>query len=268
MTTVVYTENRRLEIQISKLVEAGQSVPEEVEHRRETIKWLEQNQTVIMTKFVELEKRISDIDHEFQIVRDDVKKAHDETSDHERVQILQENIAGFGAQMKDVSMELNTLKEHVQDMKKQETETKDSLEKLDSYVHSANGTGNASNILQVNNATILEIVHNLTHTYDDQLHSLSTQLVNVNDTLSQRTNHLNDDVLEHKTKLDTLIENYANMTSHVISVENDLIELKKTVPKIVSNPIENGSSEPIVSANNTFNSNNQTQPSPNSTSLR
>lgn len=229
MTAVVYSENRRLEIQVSQLSVTSKIIPEELQQWHEQSKWLEQNQTAISTKFVELDLRLIDIEKELRIVRAELAKQNDET-DGTKFNILQSSVAQFGAQIKDLVVEVEGLKEHKRLMLLFEIETKDNITKLEQHIIQ-NGNGsmlyNGVNVTDVpTNDAIIRMVHELNDTYSQQLQPLSDRLQKINDTLSQQVKGIDDDIRDHKSKLDGLTENYANMTSHVTSIENDLVKLK------------------------------------------
>lgn len=229
MTAVVYSENRRLEIQVSQLVVTSKIIPDELQQWHETSKWLEQNQTAISTKFLELDQRIIDIERELKVVRAEIAKQNDET-EGTKLNILQSSVANFGAHIKDLGVEVESLKEHKRLMLLFQMETKDNITKLEQHIIQ-NGNGsmlvNGFNVTDVlSNDTIIRIVHDLTDTYREQLHTLVDRLQNINNTLSQQVINLDDDTREHKSKIDKLTDDFANMTSHVTSIENDLVKLK------------------------------------------
>lgn len=76
----------------------------------------------------------------------------------------------------------------------------------------------------ISNATVLWLIRNITDEMRAQLHSLQSDLDRANYTLSQRIGGMEDDGRSHKTRLDALTENYANVTAHVVSIENSLRE--------------------------------------------
>lgn len=247
MTAVVYSENRRLAVEISKLTATSQTVPDELQRWHETSKQLEQNQTAIFTKFMETDKRMENIEKELQNVRTSLQNKYDESSANKKVNVLQSNLANFGAGMKDVNVIISALKGQVAELKTQESETKDTLDKLTAFVRSENlslsNTTNGSIVSGsvkgepiVNKELIINTVHNLTDTYNDQIRILNNQVSTINDTLSQRIKGIDDDVRDNKKRLDGLTENVANVTSHVVSIENDLIKLNATeMPKTAVN---------------------------------
>lgn len=229
MTAVVYSENRRLEIQVSQLAVTSKIIPDELQQWHETSKWLEQNQTAISTKFLELDQRLIDIERELKIVRAELAKQNDEP-EGTKFNILQSSVANFGAHIKDLGVEVESLKEHKRAMLLFQTETKDNITKLEQHIIQ-NGNGsmliNGFNVTDVlSNDTIIRLVHDITDTYSEQLNSLSGRMHVIEDTVSQQYKGIDNDIREHKSKLDDLTDKYANISSHVTSIENDLVNLK------------------------------------------
>lgn len=233
MTAVVYSENRRLEVEISKLAATSQTVPDELQKWHETSKQLEQNQSAIFTKFIETDKQIENIEKEILNIQASLQKKYDQSSANEKVTVLQSNLANFGAGMKDINVDIGNLKSQVHDLKSQETETKDILNKFTDFMKENKlSTINGSIVNEsvngqpsINEELVTKVVHNLT---DEHISTLSKQVLIFNDTLSQRIKGLDDDVRENKKRLEGLTENLANVTSHVVSIENDLIKLNAT----------------------------------------
>lgn len=216
MTAVVYSENRRLEVQISKQSASSQQVPDELQRWHETSKWLEQNQTAIFTKFLEFDQRLIDIGKELADIHEGLHKKSTADSDDAVVMVknLQTNVADFGARMKDLAVDVNSLKSRMQTF---ETETKEKRtgEELSSLSSSS-----------VNDTAVM--IENVVHNFTDRMTELTWNLTTINDTLSQRVTGIDVDIQSHKVKLDKLSDNFADMSSHVTSIENELVKLKAT----------------------------------------
>lgn len=226
MTAVVYSENRRLEVQISKQAASSHQVPDELQRWHETSKWLEQNQTAIITRFLEVDQRLTDIGKELAGIQEGLRKKADAESGDAiaTVRQLQTNVAEFGARMKDLQLAVDALREQGLSMQKFETETKENLTALIEQQQKTRGGESSSN--DETSVMLLHMIHNVTDPYSDQLTELAKNMTNVNDTLSQRTNGIDVDIRLHKVKLDELSDNFANMTSHVASIENELVKLR------------------------------------------
>lgn len=85
LTAIVYSENRRLETQLSKLSVTSQAVPEELQRWHESSKWLEQNQTAATARLIEVDQKLAALNKDMQAIRIEFKEKYDDSSDHEKV---------------------------------------------------------------------------------------------------------------------------------------------------------------------------------------
>ena len=224
MTAVVYTENRRLEVQINKVSASSQNVPDELQKWHETSKYVEQNQTNIYNKISDIEHRLDAVEKELKLLQVQVNKKNDDSSDHGKVVILQTSVANLGAKIQDITVDMGSMKDHVLLL---ENNTKENITKLQQYVNNNNNSAELSqsstqSALTVNNGS--EIVRNMTELFKHDLKIVRNDLILANDTLSQRIKGLDDELRHHKTDLDNLKENMANITSHVTSIELEKFE--------------------------------------------
>lgn len=252
MTAVVYSENRRLEAQLFKLAASSQKVPDELQHWHESAKWLEQNQTALQQRLLEADQRAAGLEQTVQALRTEFKVKYDDSSDHEKVRRqffvicaiililqcirfanmacvqvsrLQQNVANFGAQLKDLTLDVATVKERTVALRTDADSGALALRTLDAFVRASNATSlDLAAGRPVNNATVRWLVHNVTDELHAQLHGLQSELDRANYTLGQRIAGMEEDGRSHKTRLDALTENYANVTAHVVSIENSLRE--------------------------------------------
>lgn len=88
MTAVVYSDNRRLETQLSKLSATSRTVPDELQRWHESSKWLEQNQTAAMAKLIEVDQKLAALNKEMLAIRNEFQQKYDDSSDHEKVFLI------------------------------------------------------------------------------------------------------------------------------------------------------------------------------------
>lgn len=214
MMAVVYTENRRLEVEISKLSTSSQSVPEALQKWHETSKILEQNQTSIASTLYAMQRRFDDFEKNLNIVKAAISKK-DADSEQNKVSILENNVANFGAKMLDLTSEVNDLKEKMKDVRTKGDVTQASLTKLQETFNSTSLIVSPPN---TNNDTMVAIA-NLTSNFTTQIATLKADLSNVTNTLTQQTSGLETDVKKNGKRLDVQTENVANLTAKVKSIE-------------------------------------------------
>lgn len=68
---------------------------------------------------------------------------------------------------------------------------------------------------------------NFTERCSSGLKNVSDQLIAMNDTFSQKIKSIDDEMHDHQTKLDGLNENFANVSSHVNSIESEWPKFKQ-----------------------------------------
>lgn len=240
MMAVVYTENRRLEVEISKLSTSSQSVPEALQKWHETSKLLEQNQTTIRSTLNAMQKRVDDFEKDLNIVKAAISKK-DADSEQNKVTILENNVAKFGAEIKDLTSEVGDLKDKIKDIRAKEDVTQSSLNKLQ---ETFNKTRIVST-LDTNNDT-MNAITNVTSYFTNQITSLRTDLSNVTNTMTQKTNGLEADFNKNKVNLDAATESVAKLTAQVKNIEFSLNQLKPTVSTMPPATGKNSSSSDKV----------------------
>lgn len=213
MTTVVYTENRRLEQQITKLTATNFHLPDVLQRWHETSKFLEQNQTAVNKWLLNIQQRMDDLDRRIITMRDDMLQKAAE-SDQQKISVLQNNVANFGAKMADLRIDIDSLKEHILAAETNVTTLAEQYNRL------FNNKTIFAPTTSLHNET-LQSIGNLTAFFTAQLQNITVKLFTLNDTLSQRVHGLDDDLRQHQTKLDTLMENVTSLSTHVVSMQND-----------------------------------------------
>lgn len=249
MMAVVYTENRRLEVEISKLSTSSQSVPEALQKWHETSKILEQNQTSIRSILNAMQKRVDDFEKDLNIVKAAISKK-DADSEQNKVTILENNVAKFGAEIKDLTSEVGDLKEKMKEIRAKEDVTVSSLNKLQDAFNNTR----IISTMDTNNDT-MKAVTNVTIYFTNQITSLRTDLSNVTNTMTQKTKALDADFNKNKVILDELQEKVENVTTKVKNIEFTLNEFKvKNVstmsPTTTTTTTGNDSSKGALNSNN------------------
>lgn len=235
MMAVVYTENRRLEVEISKLSTGSQSVPDALQKWHETSKALEQNQTSISSILNAIQKRVDDFEKDLNIVKAAISKK-DANSDQNKLSILENNVANFGAKIMDLTVNVDDLKEKMKDIRAKEDVTQTTLTKLQETFNNTNITS-----VSVNNNDTMNAITNITSHFTTQISSLSTDLSTVNNTMTQKIKGLETDVSENKVRLVALQENVQNITSQVQSIQISQNQLKTNVSTLSPNAVGNSS---------------------------
>lgn len=223
MMAVVYTENRRLEVEISKLSTSSQSVPDALQKWHEASKGLQQNQTSMSSILYALQKRVDDFEAEFNIVKAAVSKKEASSEESNAA------VVAVGAKYVNLKADVDSLKEKVQQIKTDEDATQSKLNKLaETFNATATSTTTTTTTPATSNNETMKVIDNFTSNFTSQMNSLTKNVEKVNDTLTQRSNALDVDVRKNKQRLDELEEKIANATSKIDSL--GLLQRDKSVP--------------------------------------
>lgn len=153
-----------------------------------------------------------------------------------QVTMLEKNEANFGAQLKAFDIDVKSLKENNQELRSGLDLAQTTLKQIEEFVHSANSTfGAAAANPTLNRASVLDLIHNVTDETSARLNRLSVDLDTLTYNQKQMGKGLEDDLRVHKVQLDQLTENWANVTSQVVSIQNSLVKLRDSTNVAVTN---------------------------------
>ncbi|XP_039449763.1 C-type lectin domain family 4 member F isoform X3 [Culex pipiens pallens] len=230
ITSVVHNENRRLEIAIQKVSATSQNVPEALQKWHETSKNLEQNQTALNGKLRDIQQAMGNFSTELKQLRDTIEKKN-ENSQETQLNTLQSNVAKLGSSLNDAITRIQVLEEHrVKSESEQKTLTKsvEDLQTLFAQIRNASSLATSldgSAAAAANNVTEQNIA-NIQRELTAQIENLSKNFTGELESLRQKSTWLRTDLVKNKASIDELIENSANISSHVKSVENIWVEMK------------------------------------------
>lgn len=199
------------------------NVPDALQKWHEISKALEQNQTAVNQRLNEIQQRIDNFEKDFVNLKEFIHQKDEATASDKSVD-LKDTVAGFGAKIESLRIDIESIREHYQDVQKSQQDDKDLLNKLQTAVNViANSTASSANN-DTNNKSL--------DMYREQcstgIRNISGQLATINNTVSQKIKALDDQVHDHTTKLDGLSESYANVSSHVTSMESEWPNFKQT----------------------------------------
>lgn len=201
------------------------NVPEALQKWHESSKALEENQTDISRRLLEIQQRIDGFEKEIFQLKETIHKK-EEVLDSDKSVNLKDTVAGFGAEIKALRIDVEALNGHYHDVQKIQQDDKSLLDKLATNVEMITNS-TASNLNNNFNNKTLDLYKTLNDQCSNGLRNISVQLATANDTFSQKIKVLDDQIREHNTKLDGLTESYANVSSHVTSVESEWPKFKQ-----------------------------------------
>ncbi|XP_039449759.1 uncharacterized protein LOC120428747 isoform X1 [Culex pipiens pallens] len=217
-------------IRIEQVSATSQNVPEALQKWHETSKNLEQNQTALNGKLRDIQQAMGNFSTELKQLRDTIEKKN-ENSQETQLNTLQSNVAKLGSSLNDAITRIQVLEEHrVKSESEQKTLTKsvEDLQTLFAQIRNASSLATSldgSAAAAANNVTEQNIA-NIQRELTAQIENLSKNFTGELESLRQKSTWLRTDLVKNKASIDELIENSANISSHVKSVENIWVEMK------------------------------------------
>lgn len=226
------------------------NVPDALQKWHESSKALEQNQTAVNQRLNEIQQRIDNFEKDFANLKEIMHKKDEATASDKSVD-LKDTVAGFGAKMEALRIDIDSIRENYQDVQKSQRDEKVLLNKLQTAVDvTANTTASSGN--NIFNNKSLDMYRMMQEQCSTGIRNISGQLATINDTMSQKIKALNDQVHEHNTKLDVLSESYANVSSHVTSMESEWPIFKQMNHKLETATIALGTDITILKNNTMY----------------
>lgn len=139
-------------------------------------------------------------------------------------------MAGFGAKIQALETDVKNFQDRFNGIQTTQQEDKKRLEALQSSIDSIRNATQPNISGGLQNETSLW-VKNLTESCSNDLKNVSDRLTAVNDTLSQKVKSIDDEMHDHKTKLDGLEVSLSNVSSHVDSIESEWPKFKQNNQK-------------------------------------
>ncbi|XP_068148119.1 polyamine-modulated factor 1-binding protein 1 [Drosophila tropicalis] len=202
---------------IEEVSAISKNFPDTLQKWHETSSFLLKNQTAVITQINDLRKTVDSLRTNFSSLEATVNAQRNHGQDEKMV-------ADFGAKIEAVATDIEEIKDHynrymeVQKIIQSETAAlKSNLSQLP-VLHAANSPNNFS-----------EEISALNQTFENSFKQFQNDLKDVNNTYSQTTKMLRDEILVHKTKLDDLLDRSENITSHVATLSNSWPEYKQKI---------------------------------------
>ncbi|KAH8308657.1 hypothetical protein KR059_000304 [Drosophila kikkawai] len=195
----------------------SKNFPDTLQRWHETSSYLLKNQTVVISEISELQKTMESLRNNFSNLEATVAAQRNHGKDEKLV-------ADFGAKIEAVATDIEAIKEHynkymeVQKSLQAETEAlKVNLSQLPTLQANALPANLSDDITALNRTTL------------NSFKQLANDLKDANNTLSQTTKMLSEEISLHKTKIDDLLDRSENITSHVATISNSWPEYKQKV---------------------------------------
>lgn len=163
---------------------------------------------------------------QFSLLKENVRKSEDQTANDQSVN-LKDTVASFGAQIQSLETDVKTLKEGYTTLQTAQQTDKQQLDTLRTTVDSITNSTQSGVNQNYQNATTAWM-QNITNQCTNGLKNVSDRLTAINDTLSQKTTGLETELQSHNGRLENLSESFANVSSHVTSIESEWPKFKQS----------------------------------------
>lgn len=158
-------------------------------------------------------------------MKDSIRKG--DGPDGDKAVDLKNTVAGFGAKIQALETDVKVLKEEYSGIQSTQQNDKMRLDALQNSIDSINNSSHANFTAGLQNETSAWM-KNITEHCSIGLKNVSDQLVAINDTFSQKIKSIDDEMHDHQTRLDGLNESFANVSSHVNSIESEWPKFKQS----------------------------------------
>lgn len=162
---------------------------------------------------------------QFTQLKDSIRKG--DGPDGDKADQLKDTVAGFGAKIQALETDVKVLKEEYSGMQSEQQSDKLHINAIQTNIDSIRNSSHSNFTVGLQNETT-SWMKNFTDHCSNGLKNVSDQLTAINDTFSQKIKSIDDEMHDHQTKLDGLNENFANVSSHVNSIESEWPKFKQS----------------------------------------
>lgn len=163
---------------------------------------------------------------QFSQLKDSIRQKNN-GPDGDKAVDLKDTVSGFGAKIQALETDVVALKEGYKGIQSTQQSNKAHLDALQNSIDSINNSSHLNFSASIQNETS-SWMRNLTENCSNGLKNASDQFRAINDTFSQKIKSIDDEMHDHQTKLDGLSENFANVSSHVNSIESEWPKFKQS----------------------------------------
>lgn len=166
---------------------------------------------------------------QFSQLKDSIRKG--DGPDGDKAVDLKNTVSGFGAKIQALETDVKNFQDKFTGIQTAQADDKKRLDALQIGIDSIKNATQSNYTVGLQNETS-SWVKNLSEHCSNDLKNISDRLTLINDTLSQKAKGIEDEMHDHKTKLDGLNESFANVSSHVDSIESEWPKFKQTNQKL------------------------------------
>lgn len=218
-------------IRIEQVSATSQNVPEALQKWHETSKNLEQNQTALNGKLREIQQVLGNFSNELKQLRETIEKKN-ENSQEAQLNSLKTNVADLGSKIGDAITRITNLEEAEQRAQGEQKSLRKSVEDLQTLLAQIRNNSSPTSMDNTLNNITEQTIANIRDQLSAQIQKMSQNFTGELQDLKQKNIWQDNDLASNKANIDELIENSANVSSHVKSVENIWVEMKTNLTSL------------------------------------
>ncbi|XP_050520571.1 uncharacterized protein LOC126893996 isoform X1 [Daktulosphaira vitifoliae] len=217
-----------LQSQLDEVAAGNLGVPDDLQKCHAMSKQLQQNQTVIRQHVIEFKDKMDNLTQRIEKLQDGLSSVEGRIptiplTSPGAMRDLSKTVASFGSEIKDISNNVNSLKESSVLMQS-------NYNKLQFNITAINNT--LSNLSGVKNDE--SFVNNMSEKFTSQLNNLSVNLTSVNSTLTSKFDWVSGDQKSNRVEIEKLKENSQRLISQVKTIESECQASKDKINKLSS----------------------------------
>uniref|UniRef100_A0AAG5DL06 Uncharacterized protein n=1 Tax=Anopheles atroparvus TaxID=41427 RepID=A0AAG5DL06_ANOAO len=230
VTSVIHGENHRLELALQKVSATSQNVPEALQKWHETSKNLEQNQTALNGTLRQMQQLLTNFYGDLKQLRETLEKKN-ENSQEAQLNRLQSSVADLGSNIGDSNSRIGALEARfaaIQADQKQLNKTLEDLQKLFGRIQNTTSVSDiigGDEVAKGVEKTIAELREQLT----GQLNNLAQNVTGELEALRQKNVWLVTDLANQTKRIEGLVEDKNNISSHVSSIQAVWLEIRNNI---------------------------------------
>ncbi|XP_035784918.1 A-kinase anchor protein 9-like isoform X3 [Anopheles albimanus] len=229
VTSVIHGENRRLELALQKVSATSQNVPEALQKWHETSKNLEQNQTALNGKLRDMQQRLTSFHEDLKQFREALEKKN-ENSQEAQFNRLTASVADLGSNIAESKSRITVLETQISTVQDDQKQLNKTLADIQNLFGRLQNSSAGSGIIGGSGAQDLEkMIVDLRDQLSGRLDKLAENVTGELQTLRQKNIWLVADLANHTKRIEQLIDNTANISSEVSSIESVWLDIRNNM---------------------------------------
>lgn len=221
--SMIHSEYGQLDKQTGKLVTIVKAFPDSIDELNDRVHSLEVNQSTIFAKIFDLQQGMRNVTQELVQLRELIKQQSQE-NDNGKMGMLQKNVADFGASLKAISSEIDSIKERLSTVQQNLNTNQQENDYFKSLIvtKQLNSTDKTLISADPKNVLVHELqdLRNTTSILTQNLTSLNSTLTTVESDLTQRIKQIDKESQAERQNFGSFTDSLNNATTHIMSLED------------------------------------------------